>query len=344
MKTLKDLLIEKKVEIATLPKSNGWAIEDGKINFPKIESLDSLIVYTIEHDYSGISAHMQNYTFDKLNKDSIKSLFLIVSKENSKELYETLKKTPNYVGGGAGSGLKEIILDYMDVLEDSAKDLNSVNAIYKNGDDLVGFNTDGLGYRLGLEKLLDENSLTLKNKKITILGAGGVAMPIVYELSTLNPSEIIIVNRTVEKAQNIANYINNIIGSDLVMAKGEGSINLAINDSSLIVNVSNKGADGRFSEYTAFAKIYDDLKKHDLEAIGNLEGFSKNGIVSDIVLSSKPLTKTLQMAKNSNFLIQNGNDMVLYQGVPALKKILDSTPLKNISEEDLFVHMKNSLE
>lgn len=347
MENLKNLLESEKVKIAQLPKGNNWMYNNNDlIEYDKISNLKGLIVYTVEHDYAGSSAWMQNYTLEKLGIDDIKSMFLVVSKDNVKDLYTTLKAMPNYIGGGAGSGLKDIILPYMDELEKSAQDLKSVNAIYKNDENkIIGFNTDGIGYRLGLEKFLKNDNLSLDNKKIVVIGAGGVALPIVYELVKINPSKIIIANRTVEKAQAISDYINNVYQKDITMASGEDKLKDDFNGASLIVNVSNKGADGRFVKYSAFAPITESLDEHYKIAKDNLKGFDKNGLISDIVLVKSDLSSSLKLAKELGYKIQDGKKMVLNQGVPAFKKILSNTYLKNNKSLDtqLRKYMQESL-
>ncbi len=345
MGSLKELLETKQIEIAKLPKGNDWMLKkDGSINYDKIASLDGLIVYTIEHDYAGISSWMQNYTLVKLGVDTIKSMFVVVSKENSHNLYEVLKKTSNYIGGGAGSGLKDIILDDLDELDKSSKDLKSVNAIIKKDGKFIGFNTDGIGYRIGLETLLKDKNISLRGKKIVITGAGGVALPIVYELGKLEPSRIRIINRTIEKAKNISRYLNSIFEKEIVEYGGEDDLKKAFTGASLIVNVSNKGASGKFEDYTAFAPIVEDLEEHYRIAKENLNEFSKNGIISDIVLTQRDLSSSLKLARKLGYYIQDGKKMVLNQGVPAFLSILNNSSLKDVPDEKVLRnYMENSL-
>lgn len=345
METLQSLIENNLVSIARLPKGNMWALEDGRINFDKINALDGLIVYTIEKDYAGSSVWMQNYTLNNLGIDTIRSIFLVVSRENSKQLYQTLKSMDNYLGGGAGSGLKEAVLDYMDDLDDSARDLKSVNAIVKENGSLVGFNTDGLGYRISLEKYLEERDLNLSGTKFAILGAGGVALPVIYELRKLNPSSISIVNRTQEKAKIIADEVNSILGKNIVISMGEDNTKLGLENASLVVNLSNKGQDGAFENYCAFAQVASgmSIENHYAQAKENISVLNKGAIVSDIILS-KGLTKTLDFAKRNGFQIQDGSGMVLEQGVPAFRRILKSSNLSTIPDEfELHKYMSEAL-
>ncbi|MBT4000492.1 MAG: shikimate dehydrogenase, partial [Candidatus Thioglobus sp.] len=75
----------------------------------------------------------------------------------------------------------------------NAKMAGAVNTIKVQEDRLIGENTDGLGL---VNDLIQNLGLSLKNKKILILGAGGATQGIVLPLLQQQPSRVMIANRT----------------------------------------------------------------------------------------------------------------------------------------------------
>ena len=71
---------------------------------------------------------------------------------------------------------------------------------------MVGHNTDIVGF----DKAIKNLNFNIKDKKIFILGAGGVVPSIIFALNKMNVSEIIISNRTKEKAENLKNLFKNL--------------------------------------------------------------------------------------------------------------------------------------
>jgi len=98
--------------------------------------------------------------------------------------------------------LKEIAFRATHILTDRARRSGAVNTlkILENGQ-LWGDNTDGVGLYRDLTRNLE---LELKGKRILILGAGGATRGIVEPLLLEHPDSLCIANRTVERAEKIA--------------------------------------------------------------------------------------------------------------------------------------------
>jgi len=110
-----------------------------------------------------------------------------------------------FANGGKGLNItvpfKTDAHDFVTSLSDYAKNAGAVNTIVLREDGtFYGANTDGIGLLRDLKKRL---RLQLEQKKILILGAGGATQGIVEPLLQENPAELVIANRTVEKAQAI---------------------------------------------------------------------------------------------------------------------------------------------
>ena len=93
--------------------------------------------------------------------------------------------------------LKEAALNYADEISDRAKLASACNVIYAKDEKLFADCTDGFG----LVKDLEENlKVSLKDKKILILGAGGAARGIIPSIIEKDPASLKIANRTESKA------------------------------------------------------------------------------------------------------------------------------------------------
>jgi shikimate dehydrogenase len=85
---------------------------------------------------------------------------------------------------------------------DRALQARSVNTIkFLSDGSLFGDNTDGLGL---ICDIMQHHHYRLENKRILILGAGGVARGILSPILEQNPLAVIIANRTLTKAQRLA--------------------------------------------------------------------------------------------------------------------------------------------
>jgi len=114
--------------------------------------------------------------------------------------------TEFFSNGGKGLNVtvpfKNDACAFVDELTVYAKNAGAVNTIYKNEKGkFIGANTDGIGLLRDLKKTL---RIPLANKKILVVGAGGATQGIVEPLLNENPSELMIANRTLSKAETIA--------------------------------------------------------------------------------------------------------------------------------------------
>ncbi len=101
-------------------------------------------------------------------------------------------KTENISGINVTVPFKKKIIPFLDKLTPVAEKLKSVNTIYKKDNKIYGDNTDTVGFELGLKHI----NYKIKNKKIFIIGAGGVVPSIIFILKKLGASEISLSNRT----------------------------------------------------------------------------------------------------------------------------------------------------
>jgi shikimate dehydrogenase len=308
------------LQVAAQPKDNALDIND--------ISNTSLYFFPIDHDYPGGSAAMHNAVFRQFGMNK-QAAFVIGDPADCEAIFAKLKADPAYDGGGAGSGFKDKVAPYLDRLDQSAKSIGSVNVISREDGELVGYNTDGIGFVLGL---LHEYPDCIAGRKVVILGAGGTALPIAYEMAQKSPSEIVIVNRTVSKAEKIAELI-----SPFVTAKGVGedAIGDEINTAGVIINTSNKGAQPN-EQFSAFAPMTGDVEGDMAVSKANAAKIPQDAIVADILL--EPETTTMNLAIANGNRVHSGRFMNLFQAIPAFKI------MSKLTDENLQSIMSGALK
>lgn len=107
-----------------------------------------------------------------------------------------------------------------------AEKAGAVNTLWQDPQGhLKGDNTDGVG----LVNDLHNNRIAIKDQRVLILGAGGAARGVLEPLLKEQPSELVIANRTVSKAQTLADMFSEIPVAACGFAEIKGSFDLIIN-------------------------------------------------------------------------------------------------------------------
>lgn len=97
---------------------------------------------------------------------------------------------------------KETMWSLIDDLSDRAQRAGAVNTVVISHDGhLFGDNTDGVGL---CRDLLDNHQLSISGQRILLLGAGGASRGIIEPLLAQNPAQLVIANRTAQKAVDLA--------------------------------------------------------------------------------------------------------------------------------------------
>ena len=101
---------------------------------------------------------------------------------------------------------KEAVMPFLDEIDEWAAEAGAVNTIVNRDGRLVGYNTDGYGF---LRALRESAGLDPAGKRALILGAGGSARGVVQALLRAGVAELAIANRTLERAQALAELATN---------------------------------------------------------------------------------------------------------------------------------------
>lgn len=100
---------------------------------------------------------------------------------------------------------KKNIIPLLDELTERAKFADSVNTVTVRGGKLYGDSTDGYGLENALKESFD---LSVKNANIVFIGCGGAAHAAATWFAMQGAAGIIILNRSLEKAEHLAETIH----------------------------------------------------------------------------------------------------------------------------------------
>jgi len=159
-----------------------------------------LIGHPVKHS---VSPQMHNAAFKELGLNCIYLVFDVLE-ESLGEAVNGLRSI-GVLGFNVTIPHKIKIIKFLDELDDSAKLVKAVNTVIRGDDKLIGYNTD----LYGVERVLREVD-ELNRDLGLIIGAGGAGRASAIALTNLGFSEIIIANRTFERASNLAEQIREL--------------------------------------------------------------------------------------------------------------------------------------
>ena len=235
----------------------------------------------IEHS---LSPPLHNYWIKKNNIEAIYEKQKIEEKDLKDLVVKVKERKIN--GVNITVPFKNKIIPHLDKLSKEAQETQSVNTIYLNENKVVGHNTDVEGFELSIKEV----QFNIANKKILILGAGGVVPSIIYALNKIKVHKIILSNRTKKKAENLLHLSNKVEVTDWGI----------IPDFDMIINATSVGLNDK------------DALDLDLSKVG------KDKLFYDVIYNPKE-TIFLKNAKKSGNKIENGKRMFIHQAAISFK-------------------------
>ena len=142
-----------------------------------------------------------NAFFSKKRVDAVYVKFEVKIQEVPEFLNKA--KILGFKGLSVTMPLKEEIINYLDKVDESAKNIEAINTVALEDGKWVGYNTDGKGALKAVEeKIAVKKGEFWQGKRCCIIGAGGTAKAIICALLE-NNAEVLIFNRTEEKAEEL---------------------------------------------------------------------------------------------------------------------------------------------
>ena len=225
-----------------------------------------------------LSPKLHNYWFKKNNINAVYDKKQI-EEQNIKEIISEMRNG-KIDGINITVPFKQLIIPFVDELSSEAEESQSVNTIFKENNKVLGHNTDISGFELAIRK----KGYNIKDKKVFILGAGGVVPSIVLALRKMGAAKIILSNRTQSKAEKIKKTFSDL---EIVNWGEVPEFNMIINATSLGLNKD------------------DEIKL-------NYADIGQNKLFYDVIYNPSQ-TKFLLNAKKFGNQIENGKMMFIYQ-------------------------------
>jgi shikimate dehydrogenase len=196
---------------------------------------------------------------------------------------------------------KKDVIPFLDELSTEAEFIGAVNTIVRKGNKLIGYNTDGEGFIRALE----EEKIPYIGKNVLVLGAGGAAYAICYQLASKGVNKLKIYNRTIKKARDLEKRLKEKPFS-MQVESGDREIFIfesdlskkGLKDIQILINATSFGmkADDYFLPF-----INESCINPSLEAVVD-------------IIYNPPETKLLRIAKKKGIKTMNGLGMLLHQG------------------------------
>jgi shikimate dehydrogenase len=195
-------------------------------------------------------------------------------------------------GGNLTIPHKVAVIQHLDGLSEAAALMGAVNCMVRQGDQLLGENTDGKGFVESLRAVTDP-----RGKRVVIFGAGGAARAIAVELALAGATEFTIVNRGRERGQSLVELLTSkkLAAAKFVAWDNDFTIPA---DTDVVINATSIG-------------LYPDV---DARVALNLESLKSNMIVADVI-PNPPKTRLVRDALAKGCVVLDGLGMLVNQGV-----------------------------
>ena len=230
-----------------------------------------------------LSPKLHNYWLKQNNIDAIYDKIKLEENE-IKEIINDVKKQ-KIAGCNVTVPFKKKVIPFLDTLSPEAEKTQSVNTIIFEKGNLIGHNTDIVGFYNAIKAL----NFKMKDKKILILGAGGVVSSIIFALKEMDVLEITVSNRTKEKAENLKILFKNLN----IIEWGK------LSEFDVVINATSLGLNN---------------EKINL----NFSNAGKNKLFYDVIYNPAE-TSFLKKGKELGNKIENGEAMFIYQASEAFK-------------------------
>ena len=205
-----------------------------------------------------------------------------------------------YIGGNVTVPHKEAAFAAVSAMDAEARAIGAVNTLWIDDGKLIGSNTDSFGFLANLDEAVE--SWDKNPRGAVVLGAGGAARAIVFALNERGFAPIHLVNRTLERAERLAERFGKA-----VRPAGWGSVDRLLGEAGMLVNTTTLGMKGNPSPELDLGALPDDA------------------VVTDLVYV--PLaTPLLAAAKARGLRTADGLGMLLHQAVPGFERWFGKRP------------------
>ena len=208
-------------------------------------------------------------------------------------------RDPDVLGANVTVPHKEAVFPLLDSVSDEARLIGAVNTIHNRDCALEGHNTDARGF---LSALREGAGFEPGGKTALILGAGGSARAVAVALAGEGASSVVIANRTLERAEALAELVRSLGVPVQAIDLDHDSIREAA-QCDLVVNCTSLGMTGGPGP--------DDTPMP-------VDLIPPDALVCDLVYNPR-VTPLLREAASAGARTLGGLPMLVYQGAAAFE-------------------------
>ena len=275
-----------------------------------------LIGNPVEHTLSPL---IHNYMAKKMGHNLVYVPFFVEQgglKDAVKGAYAL-----NLLGVNVTIPYKSDVIDYVVDIDDLAAKIGAVNTLVRTEGGYKGYNTD----MPGLYRAMLSDGVDIRDRKIIILGAGGVARAVAIMLLDKGAGELVILNRTLERAKSIAEEVNALAVRSFAQAMIMDEYRSLSEEKYIVIQATSVG-------------MHPDTEKAVIE---DPAFYNKVEIGYDLVYNP-PVTKFMELTKAAGGRAYNGDKMLLYQGIIAYELWNDTAVPESLAKE-VYEQMQKAL-
>ena len=192
---------------------------------------------------------------------------------------------------------KVAVTKCLDLLDEFAGKIHSVNTVVNENGKLIGYNTDGIG----VIKALKRANVSISGKIVAVIGAGGSGRAASLAIAMEEPEKLYIINRTFERALGLANILKEEFSFEIRPLQLERAhIEPALKEADLLINCTSLGMHPDKSTPVPSALLRRDM------------------VVLDLVYSPY-LTPLLKSAKDKGARIVSGVEVLVEQAAESFE-------------------------
>ena len=210
-------------------------------------------------------------------------------------------RSGEYLGANVTVPHKERVAGLVDRLDAAAAAIGAVNTIVRENGALAGYNTDAYGFVTSLKVM---GGFDPRGKRAVLLGAGGAARAAVFALAEEGVRSLVIANRTLERAESLADSLGNAVREVAAIPLGGTALERAVSDADLIVNSTSVGMRG--GDAGSVSPLRSEL-------------IPASALVYDMVYNPAR-TPLLEQAAEAGAACLGGLPMLVYQGAGAFER------------------------
>lgn len=203
------------------------------------------------------------------------------------------------------------VLQYLDKLSDEAQLIGAVNTVVNENGILVGYNTDGKGFMLSLQ----DHGISVKGRRVVILGSGGAARAIGVELCLAEAETITIASVEEKQALELFDLLGQVSHTKIAYTPWQGAYEVP-KETDILINATPVG-------------LFPDTDKYpnvDFDTV------LSNMFVQDVI-PNPANTAFLKMAAANGCQVSSGKGMMINQAAINTKLWTGELPDKDAMAE-----------